>query len=257
MSEHIRIQRDGGVLVLTIDRPDKKNALTDAMYAALADAVGSAGVDPAVRVLLIRGEGETFTAGNDIGDFAAVATGARAPGEQSVVRFLRALTVAEKPIVAAVRGAAIGIGTTLLLHCDLVYVAEDARLAAPFADLALTPEAASSLLLPLRIGHTRAFAMFALGEVMDGRSAAALGLANAALPSAEVDAHALAAAHRLAARPTGALAQTKRLMRDTATLWTVIEAELVVFGERLRSPEAGEAFSAFAERRKPDFSKLS
>jgi enoyl-CoA hydratase/carnithine racemase len=159
--------------------------------------------------------------------------------------------------VAAVKGVAIGIGATLLLHCDLVYVAEDARLSTPFVDLALAPEAGSSLLLPARIGHARAFAMFALGEALDGRAAAALGLANAALPADEVDARARQAAHRLAARPPGALLQTKRLMRDAAAIAAVMDVELEVFSQRLTSPEAREAFTAFAERRKPDFTPFS
>lgn len=257
MTEFVRVERDGAVLVLSLARPEKKNAITDAMYAVLADALGAAGSDPSVRAVLIRGDGDSFTAGNDIGDFVAVATGARAPGEQSVLRFLAALSQAEKPVVAAVKGQAIGIGTTLLLHCDLVYVAEDARLATPFADLALTPEAASSLLLPQRLGHTRAFAMFALGEALDGRTAAAVGIANAALPAGEVDAHALDAAQRLAARPVGALVHTKRLMRDAALISEVMTRELEIFGARLTTPEAREAFTAFAERRRPDFSSFN
>jgi len=256
VSEHFKAERDGAVLVLTLNRPEKKNAITDAMYAAFADALDEAGRDSAVRAVLIRAEGDSFSAGNDIGEFAAVATGARRAETMAVARLIRALATAEKPLVAAVRGQAVGIGTTMLLHCDLVYVAEDARLAAPFADLALTPEAASSLLLPLRIGHPRAFAMFALGEALDGRAAAALGLANAALPAAEVDARAREAAQALARRPTGALIQTKRLMRDAEAIWTVIEAEAGVFYQRLQSPEAREAFTAFAERRPPDFTKL-
>ncbi len=256
MSEPLKIERDGQVLVLTLNRPEKKNAITDAMYAALAGALEAAESDKAVRAILIRAEGETFCAGNDISDFILVATGQRGPAEAAVVRILRALATAEKPLVAAVKGAAIGIGATLLLHCDLVYVAEDAQLKTPFADLALTPEAASSLLLPLRIGHQRAFAMFALGEALSGRQAADLGLANAALPAWQVDAEALKAAQALAVRPTGALVQTKRLMRDAEAIWALMQTEMRVFFERLSTPEAREAFTAFAERRPPDFSKL-
>jgi enoyl-CoA hydratase/carnithine racemase len=256
VSEHLKIERDGAVLVLTLNRPEKKNALTDAMYATLADTLDEAGRDRAVRAILIRAEGETFTAGNDINDFAAVAMGARKPETLAAFRVIRALATAEKPLVAAVKGAAVGIGTTLLLHCDLVFVAEDAKLSTPFVDLALTPEAASSLLLPFRIGHARAFAMFALGEALDGKSAAELGLANAALPAAEVDARARKAAQALAARPLGALMQTKRLMRDAEALWAVMEREAQVFSERLTTPEAREAFTAFAERRPPDFTKV-
>lgn len=253
MSEHLKIERDGGVLVLTLNRPEKKNAITDAMYAALAEMLEGADRDREVRAILIRAEGETFSAGNDIGDFAKVAMGARSPETLAVLRLIRVLAALDKPLVAAVKGPAVGIGTTLLLHCDLVYVAEDARLSTPFADLALTPEAASSLLLPLRIGHARAFAMFALGEALDGRTAASLGLANAALPASEVDAWARAAARALAARPVGALIATKRLMRDAEAIWAVMQTEARIFGERLTTPEAREAFTAFAERRAPDF----
>jgi enoyl-CoA hydratase/carnithine racemase len=256
VSEHVKVERDGPILVLTLNRPEKRNAITDAMYAVFADALEAAGGDRAVRAVLIRAEGETFCAGNDIMDFAAIATGQRGPGEIAALRLIRALAASEKPLVAAVKGAAVGIGTTLLLHCDLVYVAEDARLTTPFVDLALTPEAASSLLLPLRIGHARAFAMFALGEALDGRQAAALGLANAALPAWQVDAEALKAAQALAARPIGALVQTKRLMRAAEAIWAVMQTENRVFFDRLSSPEAREAFAAFAERRPPDFSKL-
>jgi enoyl-CoA hydratase/carnithine racemase len=253
VSEHLKIERDGGVLVLTLNRPEKKNAITDAMYAALAETLEGADRDREVRAILIRAEGETFSAGNDIGDFAQVAMGARSPETLAVLRLIRVLAALDKPLVAAVKGPAVGIGTTLLLHCDLVYVAEDARLSTPFADLALTPEAASSLLLPLRIGHARAFAMFALGEALDGRTAASLGLANAALPASEVDAWARAAARALAARPVGALIATKRLMRDAEAIWAVMQTEARIFGERLTTPEAREAFTAFAERRAPDF----
>jgi enoyl-CoA hydratase/carnithine racemase len=256
VSEQLKIERDGGVLVLSLNRPEKKNAITDAMYAALAEALDSAGRDREVRAVLIRAEGETFSAGNDINDFAAVAMGARSPETLAVMRVIRALAMFEKPLVAAVKGLAVGIGTTLLLHCDLVYVAEDARLTTPFADLALTPEAASSLLLPLRIGHPRAFAMFALGEAFDGRTAAAMGLANEALKASEVDARARAAARALAARPLGALIATKRLMRDSEAIWSVMQTEAQIFGERLRTPEAREAFAAFAERRAPDFTRV-
>ena len=146
-------------------RPDKKNALTNAMYGALADAIEAAETDPSVRVLLIRGEGDMFTAGNDVGEFAAMATGAF-QGERHVGRFLQALAKSSRPLVAAVQGRAVGIGTTMLLHCDLVVLAENALLSTPFVNLALVPEASSSLLMPLRIGYARAYEMFALGEAV-------------------------------------------------------------------------------------------
>src|SRR4030081_2658053 len=148
MTEHIKIENDGGILSLTMARPDKKNALTNAMYGALADAIEGAETDPAVRVVLIRGEGDMFTAGNDVGEFAAIATGS-VQGERHVSRFLQALARSSRPLVAAVQGRAVGIGTTMLLHCDLVVLADNALLSTPFVNLALVPEAASSLLMPL------------------------------------------------------------------------------------------------------------
>src|SRR5262249_26081031 len=151
-------------------RPDKKNALTNAMYGALTDALRAAETDSAVRAIVIRGEGDMFTAGNDVGEFAAMATGAF-KGERHVSRFVGAIARANLPLVAAVQGRAVGIGTTMLLHCDVVLLAEDAKLSTPFVGLALVPEAASSLLLPLRIGYVRAYEMFALGETMDARAA--------------------------------------------------------------------------------------
>jgi enoyl-CoA hydratase/carnithine racemase len=151
MTEHIKIEKSDGILSLTMARPDKKNALTNAMYGALADAIEAAEADASVRVLLIRGEGDMFTAGNDVGEFAAIATGA-VQGERHVGRFLQALAKSSRPLVAAVQGRAVGIGTTMLLHCDLVVLAENALLSTPFVNLALVPEAGSSLLMPLRIG---------------------------------------------------------------------------------------------------------
>jgi enoyl-CoA hydratase/carnithine racemase len=256
MSDHVTTGLEEGVLTVTLNRADKKNAITEAMYAGLADAVSRASTDRAVRVLLLRADGADFCAGNDIGDFVAVATGHRAAGEMAVFRFLEGLTTLDTPVVAAVKGRAVGIGTTVLLHADLVYVAEDAKLSVPFVNLALAPEAASSVLLPARIGHARAFAMFALGETLDGRQAASMGLANAALPADQVDAAALQAARALARRPASSLKATKRLMRDGAALWTHMQIEGEAFAAQLRTAEAREAFAAFAERREPDFTKL-
>jgi enoyl-CoA hydratase/carnithine racemase len=247
---------DGGILTVSLNRADKKNALTDAMYEAVAGALARAQTDKAVRVVLIRGEGESFSGGNDIGDFTAIAMGMKPPEDLAVHRVLKGLADLDKPLVAAVKGFAVGIGTTLLLNADLVFVAEDAKLSTPFVNLALAPEAASSLLMPMRIGHVRAFSMFALGETIDGKTALAWGLANAALPSGEVDAAALKAARALATRPINALRATKRLMRDADALWTVMQRENAAFGAQLTTPEAKEAFMAFAERRPPDFSKL-
>lgn len=254
MSDAIKIAIDEGVMVLTFNRPEKKNALSNAMYRTLAEALEEAEADPAIRVVLFEGQGGVFTAGNDLKDFAAVAMGGDQPRE--VVRFLKALAKAEKPYVACVTGLAVGVGVTLLLHCDLVYVAEDAKLSTPFVNLALVPEAASSWLLPARVGHARAFAMFALGEAITGREAERIGLANAAAPAAEAPVMALAAARALARRPMGALKATKKLMRDPPVIAQVMDEEMAVFLERLGSAEAAEAFQAFAERRPPDFTRL-
>lgn len=254
MTEQVQIARDDGVLVLTLNRPAKKNALTREMYAALADALEAAETDAEIRCVLLQGAGDCFTAGNDLGDFAAVSAGGEGPRDTS--RFLKALANARKPYVAAVHGLAVGVGVTMLLHCDLVFVADDARLSTPFVNLALVPEAASSLLLPARIGYSRAFAMFALGDPVIGDTAAALGLANVAVPAAEVQGRALAAAKTLARKPLGALMATKALMRDAAVIGQVMDREGAEFEKRLRTAEAKEAFAAFAERRAPDFSKI-
>jgi enoyl-CoA hydratase/carnithine racemase len=256
MTEHVRVSVDGNVMRLTLARPEKKNALTNAMYLAMARALEQAENDPAVRVVLFAGEGDSFTAGNDLADFAAVAAGSAGRDDMKAFVFLQALARAQKPYVAAVQGLAVGIGVTMLMHCDLVYVAEDARLTTPFVNLALVPEAASSLLIPARIGHARAFAMFALGEPVDGRTAAAIGLANAAVPATEVHAKALAAAKALATKPMGALRATKQLMRDADAIAALMAKESEIFGARLRTAEAAEALKAFAERRPPDFSKI-
>lgn len=259
MTDHVLIEKAGGVLTLTLNRPEKRNALTPAMYQALGAAIDGAEADPATRCILIQANGEMFTAGNDIADFAAVKPGDAAGAEARVGGnpLLAALGRAKTPLVAAVHGGAVGVGLTMLLHCDLVYVAEEAKLTAPFVNLALTPEAASSLLLPARIGHARAFSMFVLGEPVDGRTAAAWGIANAALPAAEVKARARAAAEAVAARPPAAVAATKALMRDEAQVSAAMEREAVRFAAQLLSPEAREAFAAFAEKRAPDFGKVA
>jgi enoyl-CoA hydratase/carnithine racemase len=256
MADEILNERDGPVLVLTINRPAKKNALTRAMYSALADGLEEAERDPSVRAVVLQGAGDCFTAGNDLGDFAAInAHGGEGPRDTN--RFLLALANGAKPYVAAVHGVAVGVGVTMLLHCDLVFVADDARLSTPFVNLALVPEAASSHLMQQRIGYARAYQMFALGEPVIGDTAAVWGLANAAFPAAEVKARALAAAKALAARPLGSLMATKRLMRDSAAIMAQMDREATEFTQRLRSAEAAEAFAAFAERRAPDFSKAS
>jgi enoyl-CoA hydratase/carnithine racemase len=255
MSEHIKITRQDGVLEIIFARPEKKNALSNAMYRAATDALEGAQSDATVRVVLLSSEGDAFTSGNDLTDFAGAAAG---KGEElQAGRFIRVLASAEKPLIAAVPGLAVGVGTTMLLHCDLVFIADDAKLTAPFVNLALVPEAASSLLLTARIGHARAFAMFAMGEALSGVEAFHLGIANKALPKAEVIPAARAAARLLAEKPLGAAIATKRLMRESEAILARMARETKVFGERLQSAEAREAFSAFAERRPPNFTKLA
>jgi enoyl-CoA hydratase/carnithine racemase len=256
MTEHIKIDRASNVLTLTMARADKKNALTNEMYGVLADAITAAETDPETRAIVIRGEGDMFTAGNDVIEFAGVATGA-VTGERHVSRFLQAMTRATRPLVAAVQGRAVGIGTTMLLHCDFVVLAENALLSTPFVNLALVPEAASSLLMPLRIGHARAYEMFALGELVDARSALQLGVANRVVPLERLHAEAASVAARLSKLPAGALAATKRLMRNADVLAAQIGAESAIFAERLKTAEAREAFAAFAEKRAPDFTKVA
>ncbi|WP_427791884.1 enoyl-CoA hydratase [Brevundimonas diminuta] len=255
MSEHIRTQLDGGVLTVVFDRADKKNAITQAMYTALADATEKAKADDAVRVILFRSEGDSFSAGNDIADFIAIGQTEGDLVEMGVFRFLKALADLDKPAVAAVRGRAVGIGLTLLLHCDMVVVAEDALLSVPFVNLALAPEAASSLLLPRVLGHQRAFELFALGEAIDGKTALAWGLANRAVAADQVEATATELAGKLAARAPNSIRKTKALMRDAEALWSVMQLEAKAFGSQMRSPEAMEAFMAFSQKRAPDFSK--
>jgi enoyl-CoA hydratase/carnithine racemase len=256
MTPEIRTEISEGVLTVTIARPDKKNALTNEMYGALADAVAKANEDDDIRVLLIQADGDIFTAGNDVAEFAAQAVG-NGPKERHVIRFLEALATATVPIVAAVQGKAVGVGTTLLLHCDYVLLTEDAQLITPFVNLALVPEAASSYLLPMRIGHVRAFEMFALGDPVPADAAVAWGIANKTTSLAELRAEARRIAGKLASRPNGSLTAMKRLMRDAERLVAQMDSEREVFVKRLASAEAKEAFTAFAQKRQPDFTKLA
>ena len=247
MSDHVLIDNIGGVLTLTLNRPEKMNALTAEMYATLGRAIDEAEETTEVRCIVLQANGDSFTAGNDLSEFAAF--NAREIDRATGNPLLAALARASTPIVAAVQGRAVGVGTTMLLHCDLVFVAEDALLSTPFVNLALVPEAASSILLPARIGHTRAFAMFVLGESIDSRTAVAWGLANAVMPAAELHARARAVAEAIAARPPAAVAITKRLMRDAAAIQARIAEESRHFAAQLRSDEAREAFAAFQLKR--------
>ncbi|BBB97724.1 MULTISPECIES: enoyl-CoA hydratase-related protein [Bradyrhizobium] len=256
MTEHVKVEIAAGVMTLTLQRPEKKNALTGAMYNVMSAALKQVEADASVRVILFQGDGDSFTAGNDLADFASQARGESAV-DSPAHTFIETISKVGKPIVAAVQGNAVGVGTTMLLHCDLVYLAENARLITPFVNLALVPEAASSWLLPLRIGHARAYAMFALGEPMDAQGALASGLANAVVPQPDLRKRAHDAAIALTRRPAGSLGMTKKLMREQQKIAAQIAEEGVLFKERLTTPEAREAFAAFAERRQPDFTKLS
>jgi enoyl-CoA hydratase/carnithine racemase len=255
MTEHVKTEIADGVMTLTLQRPEKKNALTGAMYDAMSDAVKRSEADASVRVVLFQGDGDSFTAGNDLADFASQARG-ESSADSPAHRFIETISKASKPLVAAVQGNAVGVGTTMLLHCDLIYLADNARLITPFVNLALVPEAASSWLLPLRIGHARAYAMFALGEPMDAAAAVACGLANAVVPQGELRKKARDAALALTKRPAVSLSMTKKLMRDHQRIAAQIAEEGQLFKARLQTPEAREAFAAFAERRPPDFSKV-
>jgi enoyl-CoA hydratase/carnithine racemase len=245
----VRIEVTDGVLRVHIHRPQKKNALTTGMYGALADAFARADTEEEIRVLLLHGEPEAFTAGNDLQDFLTrPATGPASP----VARFLHALSHARKPVVAAVGGVAVGIGVTLLLHCDLVYAAEGTRFQLPFVDLGLCPELGSTLLLPALIGHQRAAELLLLAGPFDAARAHALGLVNEVVAPERLLETATAAARRLAAKPPAAVQVTKALLRRAPlpAIEAAIAEELRQFGERLRSPEARAALEAFLARRR-------
>jgi enoyl-CoA hydratase/carnithine racemase len=256
MTMDILVERAGDVLTLTFNRPDRKNAITAAMYQTLADALVNAHSDASVRAILLRGSPGIFSAGNDLEDFLkAPPVGNEAP----VFQFLHALSTAEKPLVAAVAGAAVGIGTTMLLHCDLVYAADTAKFSLPFAQLGLCPEAASSLLLPRVAGYQAAAEKLLLGEAFDAHEALRMGFVNRLLPAAEVDGFALQQAHKLALLPAASLRVTKALMKRASQheIHTQISEEGVHFAKMLLAPEAQEAFKAFFEKRKPDFRSFS
>ncbi len=253
MSEIIVTDR-AGVREVAIDRPAKRNALTRAMYWALAEALAGAAAAGA-RAIWLHGSPECFTAGNDLGDFARAQ-----PGERSAAwDFLEALIPCETPIVASVNGAAVGVGTTMLLHCDLAYASAGARFQLPFVNLGLCPEAASSLLLPAIAGTLRANELLLLGEPFDAVAAREAGIVNAVLPTpAEADATALARATALAAKPPEALRTTRALLRrNRQDVATVMRAEGAEFARLLHGAEAREAFAAIAEKRTPDFSQAA
>ncbi len=250
MAHGIRIERDGPVQILRFDRPDKKNAITGAMYAALAEALKAASADDAIAVSVFLGSPGFFTAGNDIGDFIRSATEGHGIGEPAL-RFLRALATHDRPLMAGVDGPAFGIGATLLLHCDYVLATPRTVLKTPFTDLGLTPEAASSLLAPRLLGHSRAFELLVMGRALDAEVALNAGLLNAVVDPDQLEPRILETAHELAAKPRDAVLASRRLLKgDTAAILARIEAEATLFAERLQSSEAQAAFAAFISKSK-------
>lgn len=257
MTPEIVVTREHGVQSLRLSRPEKKNALTRAMYEALCDAIESGDADPSIAVHVITGTNGMFTAGNDISDFLAAGIGGSNQNSE-VLRFIRLLPVIQKPIIAAVDGIAIGIGTTLLFHCDLVYATPSATFATPFLDLGLVPEAGSSLLMPRIMGYQRAFEMLVLGDPLSADRALAAGFVNAIVPADALESTAQKAAARLARKPPEALALARRMVRgDVGDISQRIDEEAAAFLARLSSPEAREAFQAFLEKRPPSFASKS
>jgi enoyl-CoA hydratase/carnithine racemase len=240
----IEVVREGPVLSAAFARPQKKNAITGAMYEALIEAFETAARDPEIGALVVSGKGGVFTAGNDIGDFLAVAL--HETGDFPAWRFVNTVAGFEKPLIAAVDGLAIGVGTTLCLHCDLVYATPEARFQTPFVNLGLVPEAGASLLAPQRFGRSKASELLLLAEPFSADEALKLGLVNAVLPQSELLPHAMSKAAALAAKPRAALLATRRLMRgDPEALKVQMAAEMHAFSAALKSPEAHAAFQAF------------
>jgi enoyl-CoA hydratase/carnithine racemase len=254
MSDHVRVEKSNGVLAISLARPERRNAITVAMYSALAEAVEGAAADPSVRVITFRGEGQDFAAGNDLADFLNALP--RDTEEIPVWRLLRALAKCETPLVAAVQGNCVGIGTTMLLHCDLVIAEEGARFSLPFVDLGLVPEAASSMLLPRIAGRRRAARYLLLGEPFGVDEALEIGLVSHRAAARMLDDVLRSTIASLLAKPPEALRQAQRLLRhgDREEVLERMRMEGAAFAERLASPEVKEAISAFFEKRKPDFS---
>ncbi|MBT0569775.1 enoyl-CoA hydratase [Curvibacter sp. CHRR-16] len=244
-----------GICTITLNRVEKKNAFTQTMYSSCAQALEEAATNAAVRVVLLQGDVGVFSAGNDIADFLA---NPPASTDAPVFRFLRALVAFPKPLLAAVCGPAVGIGTTLLLHCDLVYAGDNAAFSMPFVNLGLCPEAGSSLLVPQLMGMHRAAEALLMGEPFFAEAALEVGLVNRVVPPTEANGYAQAQARKLAAKPLSSLVETKRLLKggQQAALLARIEEEAHSFARMLREPAAKEAFTAFMDKRHPDFSKL-
>jgi enoyl-CoA hydratase/carnithine racemase len=251
----VTVASDGAVLAITMNRPDKKNALTAEMYQAMADALKAAEADASVRAVVIRGVEGAFTAGNDLQDFLSNPPRSK---ESPVFQFLAAITSAQKPLVAAVDGVAVGIGTTMLLHCDFVYASDRARFALPFVNLGLCPEAASSFLLPMVAGYQRAAKLLLLGEPFSVEEAREAGIITEVVAPESVVPSAMATARKLAERPQSSVRATKNLLKKQtqAAMIAALNEESDTFTRMLGEPAAKEAFSAFLGKRKPDFSKL-
>lgn len=251
--------KENGVLTLEFNRPERKNAITAAMYQTMADAINEAEQDTAVRAILIIGKPEIFTAGNDLEDFMKTAPSTGAVEDRAVYKFMMALSGASKPVVAAVAGAAVGIGTTLLMHCDLVYAADTAKFSMPFSQLGLCPEFASSVLLTQIAGYPRAAEKLMLGEAFLAQEALEMGLVSRVLPAAELLAFAQGQAAKLVALPASSIRATKQLMKASrkGLISETITAENKLFSAMLTAPEAKEAFTAFFQKRKPDFSQFA
>ncbi|MDO6823706.1 enoyl-CoA hydratase [Marinobacter sp. 1_MG-2023] len=256
MTDFVLTETNNQVLTVRINRPERKNALTHAMYTALGDALEKADSDADIRCVLFTGSEECFTAGNDLSDFASGLTGAFT--ETPVGRFLLLLAKARKPVVAAVNGPAVGIGTTMLLHCDMVFSGTNTRFQMPFASLGLCPEGGSSLLLPTWIGRVRAAELLMLGDTFSSEDAYRLGLINRVCDPADTEQTAIQVCQRLASQPPAAIRATKKLLSSPThdELAATMLAEGELFSERLKSPEAAEAFGAFMQKRKPDFSSF-
>ena len=250
MTPLVEVVDDGPVRIMRMNRPDKKNALTSEMYEAMAAGLVGAKISPAIRCIVIAGLPGAFCAGNDLDEFRQAAVSGEGLGD-AVLRFLHALAYCERPLVAAVDGLAIGVGTTMLLHCDYVVASRSSRFTTPFVGLGLVPEAASSLLAPRLMGPRRAFSLLVMGEPLDAERALSLGLVNAVMDSAEVETAALAAARKIAALPPEAVLAARRLIRgEPDEISERIDLEADFFRERLQSPEAQAAFAAFFARKK-------
>jgi enoyl-CoA hydratase/carnithine racemase len=254
--DHIQTDLQNGVLHLILNRPEKKNALTSAMYSSLVEALERAESDDSVRVLVLRSNGDSFTAGNDIEDFVQKPWQGQSvpPAEQ----FIRAMAFARKPVIAAVQGLAVGIGTTILLHCDLVYAAEETKFMMPFVNLGILPEAGSTLLLPSLVGHQRASELLLLAAPFSAQRGYELGIVNRVVPGDQLLSAINTAAQTLTEKPAGAIRLAKQMMKQhlRADLERVIREEVLAIAGQLESPETGEALRAFLHKRKPDFSRF-